>query len=96
MQAHRGSNGIALSVLYLRTKLCGGKRNALSALPSQTVPVPLAQEFEEAPWWVWTGAENIASTGFRLSDPPLRSTVCSIPAKQYLQILNKTGKVRVT
>ena len=42
MQAHRGSNGIALSVLYLRTKLCGGKRNALSALPSKIFPGSLA------------------------------------------------------
>jgi hypothetical protein len=36
-------------------------------------PVPIAQEAGWAPVPVWTGAENIASTGIRSLDRPARS-----------------------
>ena len=36
-------------------------------------PVPVAQEAGWAPGPVWTGAENLASTGIRSPDRPARS-----------------------
>ena len=35
-------------------------------------PVPIVQEAWRAPWPVWTGAENLASTGIRSPDRPAR------------------------
>ena len=36
-------------------------------------PVPTVQEAGWAPWSVWTGAENLATTGIRSPDRPARS-----------------------
>ena len=36
-------------------------------------PVPIVQEAGWAPWPVWMGAENLASTGIRSPDRPSRS-----------------------
>ena len=46
----------------------GGERHAPAALP-----VPIVQEAGWAPGPVWTGAENLASTGTRSPDRPARS-----------------------
>jgi hypothetical protein len=42
----------------------GGQRNATAALPPEKDPVPIVQEDGWAPGPVWTGAENLAPTGF--------------------------------
>jgi hypothetical protein len=36
-------------------------------------PVPIVYEAGEAPGPVWTGAENVAPTGIRYPDRPVRS-----------------------
>jgi hypothetical protein len=41
----------------------GGKRNVPACLPTGRDPVPIAQEAGWAPGPIWTGAENIVSTG---------------------------------
>ena len=49
----------------------GGQRHAPAALPLET-PGTTVQEARWAPGPVWTGSENLASTGFRsagLSSP---------------------------
>ena len=51
----------------------GGQRHALTALPRERDPVPIVQETRWAPGPVWTGAENLASTGIRSPDHPARS-----------------------
>jgi hypothetical protein len=51
----------------------GGQRHAPAALPPGMTPVPIVQEAGWAPGPVWTGAENIASTGIRSPDRPARS-----------------------
>jgi len=43
-------------------------------------PVPIVQEAGWAPWPVWTGAENLASTGIRSPDRPASSSV-AIPTE---------------
>jgi hypothetical protein len=43
-------------------------------------PVPIVQEAGWAPGLVWTGAENLASTGIRSPDRPARSSV-AIPTE---------------
>jgi hypothetical protein len=40
-----------------------------------TDPVPIVQEAGWSPGPVWTGAENIATTGIRSPDRPARSSV---------------------
>ena len=39
----------------------------------ETHPVPIAQEAGWTPGLVWTGAENLVSTGFRSPDRPAQS-----------------------
>jgi hypothetical protein len=56
----------------------GGQRHAPAALLPGMTPVPIAQE--AAPGPVWTGAENLASTGIRFPDLPARSVI-AIPTK---------------
>ena len=76
----------------------GGKRNDLAALLSNIVAVPIAQKAEGTPGSIWKGAENIARTGVRSSDTQSvvnGYNVFCIPAQLYLEILNKTSKVRV-
>ena len=45
-------------------------------------PVPIVQEAGWAPGPVWTGAENLASTGIRSPDRPARSQ--SLPSPQVV------------
>jgi hypothetical protein len=51
----------------------GGQRPAPAALPPGKYPVPIVQMAGCAPGPVWTGAENLASTGIRYPDRPARS-----------------------
>jgi hypothetical protein len=51
----------------------GGQHHAQAALPPEKDPVPIVQEAGWAPGPVWTGAENLASTGIRSPDSPARS-----------------------
>ena len=48
----------------------GGQYHALAALPPGKDSVPIVQEAGWAPGPVWTGAENLASTGIRSLDRP--------------------------
>ena len=50
-----------------------GQRHVPSALYLGKEPVPIAQEAGWAPGYVWTGAENLAPTGIRSPDRPVRS-----------------------
>ena len=50
-----------------------GQRHAPAALYPGKDPVPNVQEAAWAPGPVWTGAENLASTGIRSPDRPARS-----------------------
>ena len=43
------------------------------SLPPGKNPVPIVQEARWAPGPVWTGAENLAPTGIRSPDRPVRS-----------------------
>jgi len=50
-------------------------------------PLPIVQEAEWAPWSVWTGAKNVASTGIRsrtFQSAANRYNDCDIPAEIYL------------
>ena len=51
----------------------GGQRYAPAAFTLGKDPVPIVQEAGWAQWPVWTGAENLASTGIRSQDRPARS-----------------------
>jgi hypothetical protein len=50
-----------------------GQRHAPAALYPGKDPVLIVQEAGWAPGPVWTGAENLASTGIRSPDRPARS-----------------------
>ena len=50
-----------------------GQRHAPAALYPRKDPVPIVQEAGWALGPVWTGAENLASTGIRFTDRPARS-----------------------
>ena len=72
--AHRESRGIALLFHDHGTRRGWG----LSVTPRplftpEKDPIPILQEVGWAPGPVWTGAENLASTGIRSSDRPARS-----------------------
>ena len=72
--AHRGSRGIALLFLDYGTRRGWGV--SVTSQPLFTPgkdPVPILQEAGWAPRPVWTGAENLAPTGFRFPDRPARS-----------------------
>jgi len=73
--AHRGSRGIALLFNDQRhQKGVRGQRHAPAALyPPGKEPVSIVQEAGWASGLVWTGAENLASTGIRSPDRPARS-----------------------
>ena len=51
----------------------GGQRHDPVALPPGKHPVPIVQEAGWAPGPVWTGAENLVSTGIRSPYRPGRS-----------------------
>ena len=79
--AHRGSRGIALSFHDH-----GARRGwGVSVMPRTLFtpgkdPIYIVQKTGWVPGPVWTGAENLASTGFRSPDRPARSTV-AIPTE---------------
>ena len=50
-----------------------GQRHAAAALFPGKAPVPILQEVGWVPGPVWTGAENLAPTGIRSPDQPVRS-----------------------
>ena len=50
-----------------------GQRHAPAALPQGNDPVSIVLEAGWTPGPIWTGAENLASTGIRLPDRPARS-----------------------
>ena len=60
----------------------GGQRYAPVALSPGKEPVSIVQEAGLVPGPVWTGAENIASTGIRSPNRPVRSQ--SLYRKCYL------------
>jgi hypothetical protein len=72
--AHTGSRGIALPFLDYGTRR--GWEVSLTPRSLCTFgkdPVPIVQEAGWAPGPVWTGAENLASTGIRSPERPARS-----------------------
>ena len=72
--AHRGSRGIAVPFLDHGTRRGWGVSVTHRPLftPGKE-PVPIVHEAGWAPGPVWTGAENLASTGIRSPDRPARS-----------------------
>jgi len=89
--AHRGCRGIALLFLDHGTRRGWG----VSVTPPPLFtprkdPVPIVREAGWAPGPVWTGAENLAPTGIRSSDRPVRSqSLCRLrcPAHFYCVLL---------
>ena len=71
--AHSGSRGIALLFLDQALKGMRGQCHAPAAPYPGKDPVPTVQEAGWAPGPVSTGAENLASTGIRSPDRPVRS-----------------------
>ena len=72
--AHRGSRGIALPFHDHGT--IRGQGVSITPLPLFTPrkdPVPIVQEAGWVPGPVWTGAENLAPTGIRSPNRPVRS-----------------------
>ena len=51
----------------------GGQLHGPAAFTPWKDPVPIAQEAGWVPGSVWTGAENLASTGIRSPDRPARN-----------------------
>jgi hypothetical protein len=83
--AQRVGRGIAL--LFHDSDTRRGEWSA--ARPSRTLPpgkdpVPIAQEAGWAPGPVWTGAENLAPTGIRSPDRPVRSqSLCRLSYQSH-------------
>jgi hypothetical protein len=72
--AHRGSRGIVVPIHdHGSRRGVRGQRHAPAILYPGKDPVPIVQEAGWAPGLVWTGAENLASTGIRSPDRPSRS-----------------------
>ena len=70
--AHRGSRGIALTFHDHGTKRGVGVTPRLLYTPGKD-PVLIVQEAGRAPGPVWTGVENLATTGIRSPDRQARS-----------------------
>jgi len=87
---HRGSRGIVLLFLYHDTRRCCGVSITPRPLFSpRKDPVLIVQKAGWAPGPVWTGAENLASTGIRCPDRPSRSQSLyrlSYPVHNFLHI----------
>jgi len=62
--AHRGRRGIALLFLDHYTRRVRGQRHAPASIYPGKDPVPVVQEAGWVLGPVWTGTENLASTGF--------------------------------
>ena len=98
--AHRGSRGIALFFLDHATRRGWGV--SVTPWPHFTPgkdSVLIVQEAEWTPGLVWTGAENLASTGIRSPDRPARSQSLyrlSYPAPQRSINLFKMKKTKST
>ena len=77
-KAHRGSKGIAL--LFNLGPRWGSVANATPwpICPRQRHPVLIVQEVRWVSGSVWTGAENLFSTGIRSPDRPTHSESCYI------------------
>ena len=72
--AHRGSRGIALPFHDHDTRRgCGVSVTPRPLFTPGKDQVPIVQEAGWTPGPVWTGAENLDSTGFRSPDSPARS-----------------------
>ena len=72
------------SILFQTSALEGGEGSASrpgSTLPTGKDPVPIVQEAGGASGPVWTGAENLASTGIRSPDRPARRLSLYRPTK---------------
>jgi hypothetical protein len=86
--AHRGSRGIALLFHdYGNSRGWGVNFTSRPLFTPGKDPVLIVQEAEWAPGLVWTGVENLASTGIRSPDFPARSQSLyrlSYPANQQL------------
>jgi hypothetical protein len=65
--SQRGSRGIQVGVLSLKSVLDGGGwlTSHPGGLTLENDPAPIVYEAEWVPEPVWTGAENLASTGIR-------------------------------
>jgi len=57
----------------MTTALEGGERSASRPGRTGKDPVPIVQEAGWASGPVWTGSENLAPTGIRFPDRPVRS-----------------------
>jgi len=81
--AHRGCRGIALLFHDHDTRRGWGVSVTLRPLftPGRD-PIPIVQEAGWTPGPVWTGAENLASTGIRSPYRPARSPV-AIPTELH-------------
>ena len=90
-KGHRGSRGIA--ILFLDHGTRRGWGVSVTPRPLFTPgkdPIPIVQEAGSVPGPVWTGAENLASTGIRSPDRPARNhsyTHWAIPAHLFLHTL---------
>jgi len=90
--AHRGSRGVALLFYDHSTRRGWG----VSFTPPRSLPpgkdmVPIVREAGWAPGPVWTGAENLASTGIRSPDRPARSQSLyrlRYPAHEWIILCN--------
>jgi len=59
----------------------GGRHHAPGTLPLPKDPVLLLQDAGWAPERSWTGAENLAPTGFQTPNCPARSDTLPLPLK---------------
>jgi hypothetical protein len=72
-RAHRGSRGIALHILDLGATWGGWSAPRPGRFTPGKYPVPVVQEAGWDPGPVWTCAKNLAPTGIRSPDRPVRS-----------------------
>jgi len=83
------------ALLFLLISALDGQRHAPDALPRERYQVPIVQEAGWAPGPVWTGAENIASTGIRFQDHPARSESLyrlSYPGNDSIEMRNRISR----
>jgi hypothetical protein len=94
MKAQRGSR--CITTLSLTSALDGGGWSTPRPgplYPREREPVPIVQETGWTPGPVWTRAENLAPTGIRSPDRPVRRyTDCGTPPTQITPHGTKTRK----
>ena len=80
--------GSTLSLTLALDGVSGQRHPPPAALPTGKTRYPLYRRLGWAPGPVWTGAENLAPTGFRCADRPARSesirTTLSRPTNSLL------------